>query len=50
MNPTAQNAQQLMESMTNFLMQQHVLKDKVIEDLQKQVAALQAQIAAKSQD
>lgn len=38
------NVQQLMENMLNFSMQQHAAKDKIIEDLQKQVAELRKQL------
>jgi hypothetical protein len=32
------NVQQMLENMLNFSMQQHALKDKTIEELQKKVS------------
>ena len=36
--------QQILEQMLNFVLQQHVAKDKIIEDLQAKVAELQKQL------
>lgn len=38
------NHQQILENMLNFSLQQHTIKDKVIEDLQKQTTELHKQI------
>lgn len=37
--------QQILENLLNFSMQQHIVKDKQIEDLQAQATALQKQLA-----
>jgi hypothetical protein len=41
------NHQQILEQMLSFSMQQHVIKDKTIEDLQVKNAELQKQLADK---
>lgn len=38
------NHQQILEQMLSFSLQQHVMKDKTVEDLQKQTADLQKQL------
>jgi len=38
------NHLQILENMLNFSLQQHTIKDKVIEDSQKQIADLNKQI------
>jgi len=38
------NVQQMLENMLNFSLQQHSIKDKVIEELQKKVAELQKEL------
>ena len=42
------NVQQLLETMLNLSLQQHVVKDKIINELQGKVAELQKQIEEKS--
>jgi hypothetical protein len=37
------NHQQILEQMLSFSLQQHTIKDKTIEDLQKQITDLQKQ-------
>jgi len=39
------NHQQIVEQILSFSLQQHLVKDKAIEDLQKQVAELQKKLA-----
>jgi len=41
------NVQQLLENMLNFSLQQHAMKDKTIEELQKQNAELQKKLESK---
>lgn len=38
------NQQQILEQMLSFSLQQHGMKDKTIEDLQKRVTELQKQV------
>jgi hypothetical protein len=37
---------QILEQLLNFTLQQHVVKDKLIEDLQKKITELQKQVDA----
>ena len=39
------NHQQIVEQILSFSLQQHLVKDKAIEDLQKQVAELRKKLA-----
>ena len=41
------NHQQILEQMLSFSLQQHTIKDKLIEDLQKQIAEFQKSLEAK---
>lgn len=42
------NHQQILEQMLNFSLSQHIAKDKIIEDLQKQNTELQKQLAERT--